>query len=109
MNDCKISAYEKDGKLFMEIAGDADVYTAPKLKSRIIDSIDESHKHFVFDLRKTDFMDSSGLGVLVGALKRVQKLEGSVALMYGRDTHIAKVLRVTGLGKVFPVHTGQGT
>jgi anti-sigma B factor antagonist len=100
--DLKIESKETDsiGIIFLE--GEVDVYTAPKLKSRLIDLVDEGKYNIVIDLQKVEFMDSSGLGVLVGGLKRVKSHEGSIALVCTQE-NILKIFRITGLVKVFPI------
>ena len=54
-------------------------------------------------LKKVDFLDSTGLGVLVGGLKRVRSHDGSLHLVCTQEK-ILKVFRITGLTKVFPIH-----
>jgi anti-sigma B factor antagonist len=55
----------------------------------------------VVDLDGVDFLDSTGLGVLVGALKRVKGDEGGVLHLVCNQARIRKVFEVTGLTKVF--------
>ncbi len=60
--------------------------------------------HIVVDLEKVDFLDSTGLGVLVGGLKRVRSHDGSLQLVCTHEK-ILKIFRITGLTKVFPIHS----
>ncbi|HZD38625.1 MAG TPA: STAS domain-containing protein [Actinomycetes bacterium] len=87
----------------LEVAGEIDVYTAPKLREKLIELVSEGSYHLVVDLEKVDFLDSTGLGVLVGGLKRVRNHEGSLELVCTQDK-ILKIFRITGLTKVFPIH-----
>ena len=57
----------------------------------------------VVDMDKVDFLDSTGLGVLVGGLKRVKSNEGELRLVVTQD-RIMKIFDITGLSKVFPIH-----
>ena len=50
-----------------------------------------------------EFLDSTGLGVLVGGLKRVRAHDGSLRLVCTQE-RILKIFRITGLTKVFPIH-----
>ena len=59
------------------------------------------------DLEKVDFLDSTGLGVLVGGLKRVRNHDGSLQLVCTQEK-ILKIFRITGLTKVFPIHSSVG-
>lgn len=104
--DLKIESKEEDGIGIISLEGEVDVYTAPKLKSRLIDLVDEGKYNIVVDLQKVEFMDSSGLGVLVGGLKRVKSHNGSVTLVCTQE-NILKIFRITGLVKVFPIFSSQ--
>src|SRR5688572_17409305 len=61
----------RDNIPVLEVAGDVDVHTAPQLRDRLNKLIDETDGDIVVDLTGTGFIDSTGLGVLVGARKRL--------------------------------------
>ena len=65
--------------------------------------INSGHYHLIVNLEGVDFLDSTGLGVLVGALKRVRAHEGSLLLVCTQE-RLLKIFRITGLAKVFPIH-----
>ncbi len=104
--DLKIEVEEKDNVMLLKLDGEVDVYTAPKLKSRLVELVDQGKFKIVVDLEQVDFMDSSGLGVLVGGLKRVRSHEGAIALICTQE-NILKIFRITGLVKVFPIFEDQ--
>lgn len=104
--DLKIDIGEKNGVVVLKLDGEVDVYTAPKLKSRLVDLVDQGKFKIVVDLEEVDFMDSSGLGVLVGGLKRVRSHDGAIALVCTQE-NILKIFRITGLVKVFPIFENQ--
>ncbi|MBW3602435.1 MAG: STAS domain-containing protein [Actinobacteria bacterium] len=87
----------------LEVAGEVDVYTAPKLRERLIELVQDGRHHIVVDMTKVEFLDSTGLGVLVGGLKRVRSHDGSLRLVCDKE-RILKIFRITGLTKVFPIH-----
>ena len=58
--------------------------------------------NIIVDLQGVGFIDSSGLGVLVGALRRAKERSGSIRLVCDRD-NVLKIFRITGLDKVFPI------
>ncbi|MDP8978063.1 MAG: STAS domain-containing protein [Actinomycetota bacterium] len=87
----------------LEVAGEVDVYTAPKLRERLIELVQDGRHHVVVDMTKVEFLDSTGLGVLVGGLKRVRSHDGSLRLVCDKE-RILKIFRITGLTKVFPIH-----
>src|SRR5688572_25344415 len=86
------------------VGGEIDVYTAPKLREQLIDLVSSGQYHLVVDMEGVEFLDSTGLGVLVGGLKRVRAHEGSLRLVCTQE-RILKIFRITGLTKVFPIHT----
>jgi anti-sigma B factor antagonist len=87
----------------VDVEGEVDVFTAPKLRERIIALLDDGSDRLIVNLEKVLFMDSTGLGVLVGALKRVKEKNGELALAGAQGT-VLRVLSVTGLNAVFPMH-----
>jgi anti-sigma B factor antagonist len=101
--DLDLKVRRQGGHAVLEVGGEIDVYTAPKLREKLIELVNEGSYHLVVDLEKVDFLDSTGLGVLVGGLKRVRNHDGSLALVCTQDK-ILKIFRITGLTKVFPIH-----
>src|ERR671932_2336220 len=87
----------------VDVKGEIDVYTAPKLREKLIELVSDGSYDIVVNLEGVDFLDSTGLGVLVGALKRVKAHEGSLSLVCTQDK-ILKIFKITGLTKVFPIH-----
>jgi anti-sigma B factor antagonist len=57
----------------------------------------------VIDLEAVEFLDSTGLGVLVGGLKKVRAHDGSLELICTQE-RLLKIFRITGLAKVFVIH-----
>jgi anti-sigma B factor antagonist len=94
---------ERDGDTcVLALKGEVDVYTSPSFKERLVKTIDEGCTRIVVDLEGVDFIDSSGLGVLVSGLRRVKENGGSIRLICTREP-ILKVFRITGLDRVFPI------
>ena len=86
----------------LRLAGEFDVYTAPQLRERVIELVDGGTRHILADLREVTFLDSTGLGALIGALKRLRAGDGSLTLVTGAE-RILRLFRVTGLNRVFVV------
>jgi anti-sigma B factor antagonist len=101
--DLSLSTRDADGRTVLEVGGEIDVYTAPKLREQIVSLVQDGHHHLVVDMEGVEFLDSTGLGVLVGGLKRVRAHDGTLAIVCTRDP-ILKIFRITGLTKVFPIH-----
>lgn len=87
----------------MAVRGEVDLYTAPRLKERIIELVNLGNYRILVDLTGVEFMDSTGLAVLVGGLKRVREHEGSLELVCTKDP-VLKLLTITGLDKALKVH-----
>jgi anti-sigma B factor antagonist len=92
----------KNGTSVVTLRGEIDVYTAPRLRQTLIDLVDGGATDIVVDMEKVDFLDSTGLGVLVGGLKRVKDRDGSLKLVANQD-RILKIFDITGLARVFPI------
>jgi anti-sigma B factor antagonist len=88
----------------LKIAGEVDVFTAPKLREQVVNLAGQGVVHIVADLSTVEFLDSTGLGVLVGGLKRLRTLDGSLALVMTTE-RISKIFRITGLTAVFASHS----
>lgn len=86
----------------VELDGEVDVYTAPKLREQLLALVGDGHHDIVVDMTGVDFLDSTGLGVLVGGLKRVRAQDGDLRLVCSQE-RILKIFRITGLTKVFTI------
>jgi anti-sigma B factor antagonist len=90
----------------VEVGGKIDVESAPELRACLHQTIDAGSRQLVVDLRRVNFINSDGLGVLVGAKRRLRGQDhdnGPIQLVCASGL-VLQVLRVTGLDRVFPVH-----
>jgi anti-sigma B factor antagonist len=85
------------------VTGEVDVATAPSLRTLLVDLIAEAKINLLVDLTAVDFLDSTGLGVLVSTVKRVRSDGGDLTLVCA-NRHILKVLEITGLTSVFTLY-----
>ena len=102
--DLSLSTRTEGDRTIVEVGGEIDVYTAPRLREQLVDLVADGKYHLVVDMERVDFLDSTGLGVLVGGLKRVRAHDGSLRLVCTQE-RILKIFRITGLTKVFPIHS----
>lgn len=86
----------------VRVQGEVDVYTAPRLRETLLELVNEGKRQIVIDLGGVEFLDSTGLGVLVGGLKRVRSHEGDLRLVCTQN-RILKVFEITGLTTVFSI------
>ena len=84
------------------VTGEIDLFTAPEFKQRMSDLIDAGRSRLVVDLSGTTFIDSSSLGVLIGAHRRL-KLRGGALLVVCENEAISKTFKITGLDGVFTI------
>ena len=101
--ELSVASRQEGGRTVIAVSGEIDVYTAPTLRERLNELIAQGRHDLVVDLGGVDFLDSTGLGVLVGALKRSRAQDGTLSLVCSQEK-ILKVFRITGLTKVFPIH-----
>ena len=87
----------------LAVKGEVDVYTAPRLREKLVELVSQGKYQMIVDLEGVDFLDSTGLGVLVGGLKRLRSHEGDLGLVCTQH-RILKVFEITGLTKVFSIH-----
>ena len=90
------------GTTVVAVTGEIDVATAPQLQESLHSLIAQGHSSLVIDLLAVSFLDSTALGVLVGALKRCREQGGDLQLVVA-DTRIMKIFEITGLTTVFPI------
>ena len=86
--------------------GQIDLYSAPTFKEALADAIDDGNTDVVVDLTGVSFMDSTGLGVLVGAHKRLDLLGGSL-LVVSPDETIKRVFELVGLSRRFEIRSAR--
>jgi anti-sigma B factor antagonist len=101
--DLSVDSRTVGERTIVEVDGEIDVYTAPKLREALIELVQSGSYHIVVDMEQVDFLDSTGLGVLVGGLKRVRSHDGSMALVCTQE-RLLKIFRITGLTRVFEIH-----
>jgi anti-sigma B factor antagonist len=101
--ELSVTSRQEGDRTVISVTGEIDVYTAPILRERLNELVASGHYDLVVDMEGVEFLDSTGLGVLVGGLKRVRSHDGSLRLVCAQEK-ILKVFRITGLTKVFPIH-----
>lgn len=86
----------------LQVTGEVDVATAPMLREQMRELAAKGAVHLIVDLSRVSFLDSTGLGALVGGLKRLREADGSLALVI-TASRILRVFQVTGLTNVLAV------
>ncbi len=101
--DLGLDVSQRGESTVLAVHGEVDVYTAPRLREKLVELVAQGNYRIVVDLDGVDFLDSTGLGVLVGGLKRLRTHGGDMALVCTHQ-RILKVFEITGLTKVFSIH-----
>lgn len=82
----------------LQVTGEVDAYTAPMLRKQMQELAANGAVHLIADLGQVDFLDSTGLGALIGGLKRLREADGSLALVISTP-RILRIFQITGLTK----------
>lgn len=90
----------------VEVNGEIDVYTSPKVKEIITELIEKGNNYLVINLEGVRYIDSTGLGVLIGALKKVREKDGTINLVCN-NPQIKKIFNITGLVKIFGIYKSE--
>jgi len=86
----------------LAVRGEIDLFTAPELKQVLAESIEAGRVRIIVDLTETTFLDSTALGVLIGAVKRLRSRDGALAIV-NVDENISKTFEITGLDQIFTI------
>jgi anti-sigma B factor antagonist len=90
---------DHDGWAVVDVTGELDVFTAPVLRAQLVDLVEDGSVRLVLDMDAVTFIDSTGLGVLVGVLKRVRTRDGELRVVASVDP-VLRTMRITGLHRV---------
>jgi anti-sigma B factor antagonist len=101
--DLGLDTTEHGGVCVLEVRGEVDVSTAPRFRQALMELAGEGQATVVVDLDGVEFLDSTGLGVLVSGLKRFRTMGGDLILVCNRP-RILDVLKLTRLDQAFAVH-----
>ncbi|HEY8481781.1 MAG TPA: STAS domain-containing protein [Spirillospora sp.] len=101
--DFAVEHRDEKGLTVVKISGEIDVFTSPRLRESLLEIIDNGGAHLVIDLGEVTFLDSTGLGVLVGIYHRLRAREGSMSFV-GINDRVRRVFHVTQLTKIFVLH-----
>ncbi len=89
--------------LVFRLRGSFDIATAPSVRAALMDAANEGKHDLIVDLSGVEFLDSTGLGALIGSHRRASENGGHVTLVVA-DGPISRLLNITGLLRVFPVY-----
>ncbi|PRO65894.1 STAS domain-containing protein [Alkalicoccus urumqiensis] len=102
--DIQVHEHEQETVAFVN--GEVDVYTASKLKETITPLAEEENNRLVVDLAGVDYIDSTGLGIFIGALKTAEK-SGSSLVLTGLNDRVRRLFEITGLHEVIQIDSAR--
>lgn len=102
----ELSVHRADGLVTLEAVGDLDLDTAPKLLTEVVRQLDAGMTELVIDLTALEFIDSSGLGTLVGCWRRAQQA-GATLIVANPSDDVSMTLAITGLDQILPIRDGK--
>lgn len=105
--DVKVTSRQISPNVWMaELTGEIDVYTSPKIKEGITELIEKGVYNLIISLEGVRYIDSTGLGVLIGALKKVREHNGTIGIVCN-NPQIKKIFSITGLVKIFGIYRDE--
>jgi anti-sigma B factor antagonist len=103
----RVTVDDDAGTVVVSPAGELDAFTSPELRSELHRLLEDvATKRLVVDLTAVTFLDSSALGVLVGALRRLRERGGELHVVQPRPT-VKRIFELTALDSVFTLHGGR--
>lgn len=100
--DVSVQFEERGSWVVVRVHGEVDVATAPRLREQVVSLVTRGSTHLVLDLDGVGFMDSTGLGVVIGILKRVRTHGGDLRLVATRP-NLTSLFELTGLDRTLPL------
>jgi anti-sigma B factor antagonist len=94
---------ERDGATVVAVGGELDLGSSPRLRDAAVRQLLAGDREVVLDLTGVEFIDSTGLGVIVAVLKRARTLGADLRLVIGRQRVLAP-FRITGVDALLPIH-----
>lgn len=84
----------------VKLTGEVDIYNANDLKEKLINLLQENETDIKLDCKELEYIDSTGLGILIGILKRLKNIEKNI-IITNPKSNISKLLKITGLDQIF--------
>jgi anti-anti-sigma factor len=102
----EIVTNEQDGVVSLSLKGRLDFSSSTSLKERVMELMSDGKRHFVVNMAKVDFINSSGLGTLVSVLKEVRLAKGKLVLA-NLGTYVQEIFEITQLSHIFEICTSE--
>ncbi len=97
-----IDTFVENKETVLKLSGEIDAHTAPKLKTTLLELLSEENNNVVVDLEEVSYMDSTGLGVFISALKQSKDQNSSFKLINLQE-NVYRLFNITGLDEVIHI------
>ncbi|MGV8145353.1 MAG: STAS domain-containing protein [Alkaliphilus sp.] len=91
---------EKEKVWHVELIGEIDIYTAKKFKEMFEEICEKRKENIKIEAKGLDYLDSTGLGVMIGALKKLREENKNITIINAKP-NIKRILEITGIDKIF--------
>ena len=91
-----------DATVIIELNGEMDIYTTARVKELMAQLLEKGCRNLIINLHHVDYLDSTGLGMLIGTLRRAREYGGCLRLVAPRS-HVRRLLEITHLTFAFPI------
>lgn len=98
----ELATHRHDGRAHLVLTGELDLDTAPSLLTAVVAELDNGAREVVIDLTHLSFIDSSGLGTLVGCWRRAKNVEAELVVANPNED-VRVTLEITGLDQILPI------
>lgn len=102
ISELKMRDEQLDGEMKVYISGEVDIYTSRMLKEKLGSLAENGQSDLTLECSELNYIDSAGLGILVGILKKI-KQQGREIHIVGLKDNIKKLFTITGLDKLFSI------
>jgi anti-sigma B factor antagonist len=102
--DLSFEISKKDNHIVMAVTGEIDLYSVKQLKESVTQVIEQEREaRIIMDLNNVKYIDSTGLGILIGIKRRCAEKAGELSLVFDSE-RIANLFNITGLHNVFAIY-----
>ncbi|OIJ14579.1 anti-anti-sigma factor [Anaerobacillus arseniciselenatis] len=102
----EINHIEKEGKEYLFLQGEIDVYTSEKLKQTLLPLTAQKGNEVIVNFSDVNYIDSTGLGIFIGALKSTHNHESSMKLT-GMAERVRRLFNITGLDEIIDIEDSE--
>ncbi|WP_281366468.1 STAS domain-containing protein [Paraliobacillus salinarum] len=99
-----VELVEKETTMHLLLSGEIDAYTAPKLKEQLLPLTKRTGMELLVDLEKVNYMDSTGLGVFISALKSSKEYDSKLKLVHLQD-RVRRLFEITSLDSIITIES----